>query len=89
MLKKIVISLSAVMFLLGAGSSFAASLNSTHLMNGETTKAEVISRFGEPAHMDKDIYGNEKVIYQRGADRLDVTFKNDIVWSSNESHDNR
>ncbi len=88
MLKKIVISLSAVAFILGAGTSFAASLNSTHLMNGETTKSEVFSKFGEPTNMSKDLYGNEKVIYQEGADRLDVTFKNDVVWSSNESHDN-
>ncbi len=83
MLKKIVISLSAVAFILGAGSSFAASLNSIHLMNGQTTKAEVISLFGEPT--DKS---NEKFIYQEGADRLDVNFKDDVVSSSNESHDN-
>ncbi len=89
MLKKIVISLSAVAFILGAGSSFAASLSTTYLMNGETTKSEVISRFGEPTLMDKDIYGNDKAIYQDGADRLDVTFKDDVVWSSHESHDNR
>ncbi len=83
MLKKTVISLSAVAFILVAGTSFAASLNSTHLMNGQTTKAEVISMLGEP--QDKS---NDKFIYQEGADRLDVRFNNDVVSSSNESHDN-
>lgn len=89
MLKKIVISLSAIAFILGAGTSFAARLNTAYLMNGETTKADVISKFGEPAHMDKDIYGNEKFIYEEDAVRLDVTFKNDVVWSSHQNTDNR
>ncbi len=83
MLKKIVISLSAVAFILVAGTSFAASLNSIGLMNGDTTKAEVISKLGEPTHKS-----NDKFIYQEGADRLDVNFNNDVVSSSNESHDN-
>ncbi len=82
MLKKIVISLSAVAFILGAGSSFAASLNNTHLMNGETTKAEVISLFGEP--QDKS---NDKFIYQEDSVRLDVSFKNDVVSSSHQNND--
>ncbi len=89
MLKRIVLSLTTVMFLLGAGSSFAASLSNTYLMNGATTKADVISKFGEPVHMDKDIYGNEKFIYEEDAVRLDVTFKNDVVWSSHQNTDNR
>ena len=83
MLKKIVISLSAVAFILGAGTSFAASLNSAYLMNGNTTKAEVISLFGEPK--DKS---NEKFIYQEGSVRLDVNFKNDVVSSSHQNNDN-
>jgi hypothetical protein len=83
MLKKIVISLSAVAFILGAGTSFAASLNSTHLMNGQTTKAEVISLYGEPK--DKS---NDKFIYQEGSVRLDVAFKNDVVSSSHQNNDN-
>ncbi len=84
MLKKIVISLSAVAFILGAGTSFAASLNSAYLLNGETTKAEVISMFGEPK--DKS---NEKFIYQKDSVRLDVSFKNDVVSSSHQNTDNR
>ena len=87
MLKKIVISLSAVMFLLGAGSSFAASINSTHLMNGETTKAEVISMYGEPVEMDKTVYGDEKLIYVKDSVRLDLTFKNDVLWSVTQRTD--
>ncbi len=82
MLKKTVISLSAVAFILGAGTSFAASLNSTHLMNGQTTKAEVISLFGEP--QDKS---NDKFIYQEDSVRLDVSFKNDVVSSSHQNND--
>ena len=82
MLKKTVISLSAVVFILVAGTSFAASLNSTHLMNGQTTKAEVISLFGEP--QDKS---NDKFIYQEDSVRLDVSFKNDVVSSSHQNND--
>ena len=88
MLKKIVISLSAVAFILGAGTSFAARLNSAHLLYGNTTKEEVISKFGEPAHMDKDIYGNEKFIFQEDSVRLDVSFNNDVVSSSHQNNDN-
>jgi hypothetical protein len=83
MLKKTVISLSAVAFILVAGTSFATSLNSTHLMNGKTTKAEVISMLGEPN--DKS---NDKFIYQEDSVRLDVSFKNDVVSSSHQNNDN-
>ncbi len=83
MLKKIVISLSAVAFILGAGSSFAASLNSIHLMNGQTTTAEVISFYGEPQDNS-----NDKFIYHEGSVRLDVSFNNDVVSSSHRNNDN-
>ncbi len=82
MLKKTIISLSAVAFILVAGTSFAASLNSTYLMNGQTTKAEVISMLGEPS--DKS---NDKFIYQEDSVRLDVSFKNDVVSSSHQNND--
>ena len=82
MLKKIVISLSAVAFILGAGSSFAASLNSAYLMNGETTKAKAISLFGEPVHIDKDTSNRDRYIFEKKGTRLEVSFENDVVWSS-------
>ncbi len=82
MLKKIVISLSAVAFLLGAGTSFAASLSSAYLMNGETTKTEVISLFGEPAHIDKDTSNRDRYIFEKNGTRLEVSFENDVMWSN-------
>ena len=88
MLKKIVISLSAVAFILGASTSFAASLSSTGIMNGETTKAEVTSKFGEPTSSSRDASGNEKYIYVKDGSRLDVSFKNDVVWNSRDDSAN-
>ena len=82
MLKKIVISLSAVMFLLGAGSSFAASLDNIYLMNGETTKEKVISLFGDPMQIDKDTTNRDRYIFEKKGTRLEVSFENDVVWSS-------
>ncbi len=82
MLKKIVISLSAVAFILGAGSSFAASLNSAYLMNGETSKAKVIGLFGEPIHIDKDTSNRDRYVFEKNGTRLEVSFENDVVWSS-------
>jgi hypothetical protein len=82
MLKKIVISLSVVAFILGAGSSFAASLNSAYLMNGQTTKAEVTSLYGEPIHIDKDTSNRDRYIFEKNGTRLEVSFENDAVWSS-------
>ncbi len=84
MLKRIIISLTAVMFLLGAGSSFAASLSSTRIMNGETSRADVESLFGEPIHSGKDVSGKEKISYEKDGTTLDVTFKNGVVWYSRE-----
>ncbi len=87
MLKRIIISLAAVMFLFGAGTSFAASLNAASLMSGETTKAEVISMFGEPVEIDKTVYGDEKLIFVEDSVRLDVIFKNGVIWSITQSTD--
>ncbi len=86
MLKRIILSLTAVMFLLGAGTSFAASLNSAYLMNGETTKAKVISLYGEPMHIDKDTSNRDRYIFDKNGIRLEVSFENDVVWSSHNSH---
>ncbi len=81
MLKRIVLSLTAVMFLLGAGTSFAASLNnSIFIENGETTKADVVSMFGEPDLISKDMAGRDKYIYDRKGATLYITFENDVVW---------
>jgi hypothetical protein len=88
MLKKIVISLSAVAFLLGAGTSFAASLSNSYLMNGETTKAKVTSLYGEPAHIDKDTSNRDRYIFEKDGIRLEVSFENDVVWSSHNEHQN-
>ena len=88
MLKKIVISLSAVAFILSAGSLFAASLSSVGIINGESSKADVVSLFGEPGITSKDQSGNEKYIYEQDGTRLDVTFKNDVVWDSHEDSAN-
>jgi hypothetical protein len=82
MLKKIVISLSAVAFILGAGSSFAASLSSVGIINGETTKAEITSKFGEPMHIDKDTSNRDRYVYEKNQSRLQVSFENDVVWNS-------
>lgn len=88
MLKRIIISLTAVMFLLGAGSSFAASLSNSYLMNGETTKAKVISLYGEPMHIDKDTSNRDRYIFEKDGIRLEVSFENDVVWSSHNEHQN-
>ena len=82
MLKKIVISLSAVAFILGAGTSFAASLDNIYLMNGDTTKTKVISLFGEPVHIDKDTSNRDRYVFEKNGTRLEVSFENDVVWSS-------
>ena len=82
MLKKIVISRSAFAFILGAGTSFAASLNSTHLMNGQTTKAEVTSLYGEPIHIDKDTSNRDRYIFEKNGTRLEISFENDVMWSN-------
>jgi hypothetical protein len=87
MLKRIVISLSAVMFLLGAGTSFAAKINSLYLINGETSKAKVLSLFGEPEHITKDQSNREKFVYERDGARLEVTFDKDVVWHSRDDSD--
>ena len=82
MLKRIIMSLTAVMFVLGAGSSFAASLSTVGILNGETTKAEVMSLHGEPMHIDKDTSNRDRYIYEKNESRLQVTFENDVVWNS-------
>jgi hypothetical protein len=82
MSKRMILSLTAVMFLLGAGSSYAASLSSSYLMNGATSKAKVISRFGEPIHIDKDTSGRDRYIFEKNGTRLEVSFENNVVWSS-------
>jgi hypothetical protein len=82
MLKRTMISLTAVMFLLGAGSSFAASLSTSYLMNGETTKAKVTSLYGEPMHIDKDTSNRDRYIFEKNGTRLEISFENDVVWSS-------
>ncbi len=87
MLKRMVLSLTAVMFLLGAGTSFAASLSSTYLMNGETTKAEVIRLYGEPMHIDKDTSNRDRYIFEKDGIALEVSFDNDVVWSSHSRHE--
>jgi hypothetical protein len=66
----------------------AARLNSMYLTNGKTTKAEVVRLFGEPGDISRDQSGNEKYIYEKNGTRLDVTFKNDVVWSSHEDSAN-
>ena len=81
MLKKIIMSLSAVMFLLGTGTAFAVDANSVHITNGKTTKAEVLELFGEPKEMSTNLYGKEVYRYMDRS-RLDITFDNDVVWSS-------
>jgi hypothetical protein len=87
MLKRIIMSLTAVMFLLGAGSSFAVTLNSAGLMYGETSKENVISLYGWPMYMDKDTSGMDRYIYEKDGIRLEVSFdENDVVWSSQEEH---
>ncbi len=60
----------------------AASLSSIYLKNGKTTKAEVVSLFGEPMHIDKDTSGKDRYIFEERGSRLEVSFKNDVVWSS-------
>ncbi len=87
MLKRMILSLTAVMFLLGAGTSFAASLSSMRLFNGHTTKSDVVSLFGEPENISKDQSGREKYIYDRNGSRLDVTFDNDVVWDNHQDSD--
>ena len=82
MLKRIIISLTAVMFFLGAGSSFAVSLDNIYLMNGETTKGKVISLFGDPMQIDKDTSNRDRYIFEKNGTRLEVSFENDVVWSS-------
>jgi hypothetical protein len=88
MLKRIIMSLTAVMFLLGAGSSFAFTLNSAGLWYGVTTKENVISLYGKPMHVDKVASGMDKYIYEKDGIRLEISLFNDIVWTSYESHDN-
>ena len=88
MLKKIVLSLSAVVFLFVAGTSFAADLNSAYIMNGKTSKAEILSLFGEPGDISKDGAGRDKYIYVRDGSRLDVTFNGDVVWDSQDDSAN-
>ena len=82
MLKRMIISLTAVMFLLGVGSSFAASFSSMHLVRGETTKAKVISLFGEPTHIDKDTSNRDRYIYEKNGSRLHVSFEKEVLWNS-------
>ena len=80
MLKKIVLSFAAVIFLLGSGASFAADLNEIYIMNGETTKSDVLKLFGEPDNISTDIAGREKVMYEREGSFLEVTFDKDVAW---------
>lgn len=83
MLKRIIMSLTAVMFLLGAGSSFAVSLNPAVLWYGMTTKENVMTLYGDPMHADKDRIGRDRFIYEKEGIRLEVLFdENDVVWSS-------
>ena len=65
MLKRIIMSLTAVIFILGAGSSFAVTLNSAGLWPGVTTKENVISLYGEPMHMDEDAFGLDRYSYEK------------------------
>ncbi len=84
MLKRIIMSLTAVMFLLGAGSSFAVSLNPALLWYGVTTKGNVITLYGDPMRVEKDRIGRDRFIYEKGGIRLEVLFdENNVVWGTN------
>ena len=60
----------------------ASSLSTMYLKNGKTTKEEVLSLFGEPMHIDKDTSNRDRYIFEKNNTRLEVSFKNGVVWSS-------
>jgi outer membrane protein assembly factor BamE (lipoprotein component of BamABCDE complex) len=58
------------------------------IFTGKTTKADIVKWLGEPHNVSTDTSGNEKWMYfssRTGFDetRLDVTFKDDVVFSNN------
>ncbi len=55
------------------------------IVNGKTTKEEILKWLGEPKSKDTDNYGREKWIYMTAGiesieSRLDVTFQDEVVY---------
>ncbi len=58
------------------------------IFNGKTTKEDILRWLGEPNNRSTDNLGNEKWMYfsaivESDETRLDVTFKEGVVYSSN------
>ncbi len=60
------------------------------ILDGQTTKAEVLNLFGNPSHIDYDVNGNEKWFYKHVKARAKainfIPVANAFVQGTNETH---
>lgn len=78
MLKRLVLSLAAVLFFLGVGTA-SADVETFHKIDNGASKADVLEAYGDPMNEYIDRFGRETLIYKLADQTLWVILENDSV----------